>query len=298
MRSNSRRYEPRAGLAAPDEDRAVRPDGRRSGEVQWRPALLDAGTHRIPVRIYRPGPRSYGWLVWAHGGSWRAGSVEHWHGSVMDLARTSGCTVVSTGYRLAPGYRHPAQLEDVLTTLFWAGEQAADGEPLAVGGDSAGGTIAACAALARRDRDQPLAAQVLAYPPLDPDCAAASYTSERGAFPAAEDLRLAWETYRGGVETAVRGGIPLYSTPLAAQRLGGLAPAVIAVGELDPVRDDVKAYARRLREAGNAVRLKTFPGTPHAAFLAAGGPGAGNPGLRRWLGTALREQLQRRKETP
>lgn len=266
--------------------------------MQWRPALLDAGTHRIPVRIYRPGPRSYGWLVWAHGGSWRAGSVEHWHGSVMDLARTSGCTVVSTGYRLAPGYRHPAQLEDVLTTLFWAGEQAADGEPLAVGGDSAGGTIAACAALARRDRDQPLAAQVLAYPPLDPDCAAASYTSERGAFPAAEDLRLAWETYRGGVETAVRGGIPLYSTPLAAQRLGGLAPAVIAVGELDPVRDDVKAYARRLREAGNAVRLKTFPGTPHAAFLAAGGPGAGNPGLRRWLGTALREQLQRRKETP
>ena len=266
--------------------------------MQWRPGWLDAGTHRIPVRIYRPGPRSYGWLVWAHGGSWQAGSVEHWHGPVTDLARTSGCTVVSTGYRLAPGYRHPAQLEDVLTVLSWAGEQAADGEPLAVGGDSAGGTVAACAALARRDRDQPLAAQVLAYPPLDPDCAAASYTSARGAFPAAEDLRLAWETYRGGVETAVRGGTPLYSTPLTAERLGGLAPAVLAVGELDPVRDDVTADARLLREAGNAVRLKTFPDTPHAAFLAAGGPGAGNPGLRRWLGTALREQLQRRKETP
>jgi acetyl esterase len=165
------------------------------------------------------------------------------------------------------------------------------------GGELVALNVAACAALARRDRDQPLAARVLAYPPLDPDCAAASYTSERGAFPSAEDLRLAWGMYRAGVETAVRGGTSLYSTPLAAERLGGLAPAVLAVRELDPVRDDVTEYARLLREAGNAVRLKTFPGTPHAAFLVGGGPGVGNPGMRRWLGTALREQLELRKET-
>lgn len=151
--------------------------------MQWQSVRLDAGTHRIPARIYRAGPRSYGWLVWAHGGSRQAGSVEHWHGPVMDLARTTGCTVVSTGYRPAPAYRHPAQVEDVLTTLSWAEDRTADGEPLAVGGDSADGTVAACAALARRDRDQPLAAQVLASPPLDPDGAAASCTSERGVFP-------------------------------------------------------------------------------------------------------------------
>ncbi|MFI8232723.1 alpha/beta hydrolase fold domain-containing protein [Streptomyces sp. NPDC085900] len=119
-----------------------------------------------------------------------------------------------------------------------------------------------------------------------------------GAFPAAEDLRLAWETYRGGSEIAVRGWTPLYSTPLTAKQLDGLAPAVLAVGDLDPVRDDVTEYARLLREAGNTVRLKVFPQTPHAAFLAVCGPGAGNPGLRRWLGTALWEQLERRKETP
>ncbi|MFE9446669.1 hypothetical protein ACFYO2_49260 [Streptomyces sp. NPDC006602] len=72
---------------------------------------------------------------------------------------------------------------------------------------------------------------------------------------------------------------------------------MLAVGELDPVLDDVTTYARLLGEAGNSVRLQTFPRTPHAAFLAGGGP-AGNPNLRRWLGTALREQLKRRKETP
>ncbi|MFI8232722.1 alpha/beta hydrolase [Streptomyces sp. NPDC085900] len=71
--------------------------------MQGQSVWLDAGTHRIPVRVYRPGPRSYGWLVWAHGGSWQAGAIEHWHGPVMDLARTTGCTVVSTGYRLATG---------------------------------------------------------------------------------------------------------------------------------------------------------------------------------------------------
>ncbi|MFE9446670.1 alpha/beta hydrolase fold domain-containing protein [Streptomyces sp. NPDC006602] len=201
MRSNSWRYESRGSLTAPGGADAPRPH-----EAHWVPRWLGAGTHRIPVRIYHPRAQAYGWLVWAHGGSWQAGSVEHWHGPVMDLARVSGCTVVSTGYRLAPGYRHPAQLEDVLTTLSWAQGQTADGEPVAIGGDSAGGTIAACAALARRDRNQPLAAQVLAYPPLDPDCAAPSYTREQGAFPTAEDLRRAWRTYRGRTGAADAAG--------------------------------------------------------------------------------------------
>ncbi|WP_392961085.1 hypothetical protein [Streptomyces sp. LN245] len=96
----------------PGEDTGVGPGVRRPDEAHRESRWLDAGTHRIPLRIYRPGAQAYGWLVWAHGGSWQAGSVEHWHEPVMDLARASGCTV-------------------------------------AVGGDSAGGTIAACAALAR-----------------------------------------------------------------------------------------------------------------------------------------------------
>lgn len=278
----------------------MQPDDRRSDQPSWACHQVDAGTHAVPVRVYRPGPASYGWLVWAHGGSWHGGSLEHWHGPISDLARVSGCTVVSTGYRLAPRYQHPDQLDDILTTLAWAGEQSDAGEPVTVGGDSAGGTIAACAALVLRDRKEPLAAQVLAYPPFDPACAAPSYTRLPGAFPAAPDLRSAWRMYRGDTGKGVtRNGERLHSTPLEADRFDGLAPAILAVGELDPVIDDVTGYARRLREAGNEVRLQVFPRTPHAAFLASfHGAGEQGPTLRNWLGTALRDELKRQKETP
>ncbi|MBG0853691.1 alpha/beta hydrolase [Streptomyces spinoverrucosus] len=115
VRSNGGRHElPGAGRRP---STARRFDDRQREEAGWEPRLLDAGTHHIPVRIYRPGSDPYGWLVRAHGGSWQAGSVEYWHGPVMDPARVSGCTVVSTGYRLAPRHQHPAQLDDVLTVL-------------------------------------------------------------------------------------------------------------------------------------------------------------------------------------
>jgi acetyl esterase len=273
-------------------------DDYPSGNVSWECDQADAGAHHVPLRVYRPSPAPYGWLVWAHGGSWHGGSLEHWHGPAMDLAAVSGCTVVSTGYRLAPRHRHPDQLHDVLAALAWAGRQAG-GEPVAIGGDSAGGTIAACAALALRDGDTPLAAQVLAYPPLDPGCAAPSYTSLPGAFPAAADLKAAWRAYRGDTgEAAAGNGERLHSTPLEADRFDGLAPAILAVGDLDPVIDDVTGYARRLRQAGNDVTLRIFPRTPHAAFLSPF-PGAGkrDPSLRSWLGMTLREQLNRQKET-
>ncbi|WP_407986375.1 alpha/beta hydrolase [Kitasatospora sp. CMC57] len=138
------------------------------------------------MRVFTPGARPVGWLVWAHGGSWRAGSVEGWHGATADLARISGCTVVSVEYRLSPAHRHREAMADVLTALDWTFTQAAaEAGPtaVAVGGDSAGGTLAAVAAMACRDRELPLAAQVLAYPPLDPSCTAPSYTRHRGNFP-------------------------------------------------------------------------------------------------------------------
>ncbi|WP_307835491.1 alpha/beta hydrolase [Streptomyces adelaidensis] len=295
MRTDDGRYGPPDAGLRPFS--AGRLDDLQREAAGWEGRSLDAGTHSVPVRVYRPGPNPYGRMVWAHGGSWQAGSVEHWHEPVMDLARVSGCTVVSVGYRLAPRHRHPAQLDDVLTALSWAGEQAEHGEPVVVGGDSAGGTIAACAALARRDRGEPLAAQVLAYPPLDPACSAPSYTRDPGAFPAAEDLRQAWRRYRGASSTAVRDGVKLHSTPLEAVRLDGLAPAILAVGDLDPVADDVTEYARRLAEAGNDVRLRVFPHTPHAVFLAADGSDPHGPPLRKWLGTLLRDRLRPRKET-
>lgn len=281
--------------------------GPHDEPVQWGPVRLAAHSHAVPARVYRPARPLAGWLVWAHGGSWQTGSAADWHHATADLARASGWTVVSVDYRLAPEYTHPAGLDDVLTAVRWARGQAAaesEGDPpvVAVGGDSAGGTLAACAALVLRDRGERLAAQVLAYPPLDPACDAPSYRTAPAAFPTADWLRSAWRAYRGtGTGEKPRNGSQngahdgLYSSPLeAAGRLGGLAPALLAVGDADPVRDEVTDYARQLRAAGNTVTLKVFAGAQHGAFLqpAAAAPRPG--GFRPWLGSRLRQQLTHR----
>nr|ADK54883.1 esterase/lipase [uncultured soil bacterium] len=234
----------------------------------------------VPARVFRPSNGRDEWLVWAHGGSWIRGSVEGWHEPCADLAVRSGCTVVSVEYRLAPRHPHPAALTDVLTIMDWASTQSGR---VAVGGDSAGGTIAACAALTWRDLGRSLTAQVLAYPPFDPECRAGSYSL--GTFPAKSDMQAAWRLYRAN------GPGDAYSTPFDAHDLSGLPPAVLGIGSLDPVCDDVHDYAERLRAAGITVEMRVFPGLPHGVFLQ---PGA-NP-LRDWLGSALRD-LTAIKET-
>ncbi|MEU6309338.1 alpha/beta hydrolase [Streptomyces sp. NPDC047014] len=267
----------------------VRPsDGAGRVTVSWEQASLPSAAGPLPARVYRPAattPR--GWLVWAHGGSWRGGSARDWHGSTAELARTSGFGVVSVDYRLAPEVRHPAMVEDILSALDWARTQdhpAARPPVLAVGGDSAGGTLAACAALVCRDRGVPLAAQVLAYPPLDPRCAAPSYHRFPDLFPTAAYLTAAWQDYRDAGRPVAADGTRLYSTPFEAAGLRGLAPAVLATGELDPVADDVHRYAELLRAAGVEVLLREFRQTGHGAFLQ---PGQGPASMGGWLGPAL-----------
>ncbi|QES53512.1 esterase [Streptomyces venezuelae] len=279
--------------------------------VSWEQVSVPTPSGPLSARVYRPGTASpQGWLVWAHGGSWRAGSAQDWHGATAELARHSGFGVVSVDYRLAPDVRHPAMVEDILSALTWAGEQpggpagarstaassasstAATCAPpvLAVGGDSAGGTLAASAALVCRDRGVPLAAQVLAYPPLDPRCAAASYHRFPDMFPTAAYLTAAWEDYRHPGRPVAADGTRIHSTPFEATDLRGLAPAVMATGDLDPVGDDVHHYGRLLRAAGVHVALREFRQTGHGAFLQPGrGPG-GHPeaSMRGWLGLALR----------
>uniref|UniRef100_A0AAU2JJS7 Alpha/beta hydrolase n=1 Tax=Streptomyces sp. NBC_00049 TaxID=2903617 RepID=A0AAU2JJS7_9ACTN len=269
--------------------------GKNRVAVRWEQVRIPAPSGPVPARVYRPGASApHGWLVWAHGGSWRAGSAQDWHGATAELARLSGFGVVSVDYRLAPEVRHPAMVEDVLTALAWARDQAGGTVPLAVGGDSAGATLAACAALACRDRALPLAAQVLAYPPLDPGCTAASYHRFPDMFPTASYLTSAWQAYQAPGRPCAADGTRLYSTPFEAPDLRGLAPAVLATGGLDPVGDDVHRYARLLRAAGVPVALREFRHIGHGAFLQPAGGPAG-PGahdsdtLHAWLGAALHQ---------
>ena len=237
--------------------------------ISWGELLIED----VPARIYRPVDAWQGWLVWALGGSWIRGSAAGWHEVCADLARLTRATVVSVDYRLAPEHPHPAALEDVLTVLDWVAGQAGD-EDVSVGGDSAGGTIAACAALSWRDQGRRLAGQVLAYPPMDPECRATSYGPR--VFPTREGLMGSWRAYLGAGD-----GVG-YSTPFEADDLSGTAPALLVVGEYDPVRDDVEEYAMRLLADGVAVRLEVLPGVPHGAILA---PGP----MREWIGSAFLE---------
>lgn len=224
----------------------------------------------VPVRVLQP-ERPAGSLVWAHGGSWQRGSAQAWHEPCADLAARSGWTVVSVDYRLAPAHVHPAALDDVCTVLEGV---RAGGARVVVGGDSAGAALAASAALRARDAGRPPAAQVLVYPPLDPACASPSY--DEGGFPSREELRAAWRCYAGSGDAEPSADL----SPLAAPDHRGLAPAVIAVGTLDPVRDEVRAYAERLTAAGVPVAFREFAGMAHAAFLDGGAHGQR---LRAWV---------------
>lgn len=220
---------------------------------------VTADGSRVPLLVHRP-QHPKGWLVWAHGGSWQAGSAEAWAPVTAALAAGSGWAVVSVDYRLAPTHRFPAAIFDMLAALDYAESRARDA-PVAVGGDSAGGTIAALTALARRDTGGHVPLQVLAYPPLDPDCTRPSYHASPTAFPTAAGMTAAWRLWLGD-EPA---GSPV--TPLQATSLAGLAPAAMVVGGDDPVRDDVTAYAHRLDRDGVASVLRVLPGVGHADVL-------------------------------
>ncbi|MFC4908906.1 alpha/beta hydrolase fold domain-containing protein [Actinomadura gamaensis] len=237
----------------------------------WSPMCLPTPDGAITARLHRP-PATDRWLVWAHGGSWRSGSSAEWHAPVSDLALAARATVVSVDYRLVPAHRHPDALRDVLAAVMWARVQT--NLPVAVGGDSAGATLAADAALVLRDRGVRLAAQVLAYPPIDPACRAPSYRRAPAAFPDRDALRAAWAAYQGG-----RPHPGLYSTPAEAADLRGAPPAAIAVGVADPVIDDARDYAARLRRADVPVHLDEVPGLGHGAFLT-------SPSFRRRLAAA------------
>lgn len=191
--------------------------------VDWQDHTIDAGDRQIPIRVFTPlGDDPPDVLVWAHGGSWVSGSVEEWHGPCALMAALAAVTVVSVDYRLAPMHHHPAALLDILAALDWAQTRFA---PLwlGVGGDSAGGTLAANAAVARRNAGTPLAAQVLAYPPLDPTCDSAAYHAQPQVFPSRNRMLAAWRTYTWWRRPGLRDRTPAVDT-LARARPDPAAP--------------------------------------------------------------------------
>jgi acetyl esterase len=176
--------------------------------------------------------------------------------------------VVSVDYRLAPEDPYPAPLDDCFTALKWAAAHATeiggDASRIAVGGDSAGGNLAAVCALLARDAGGPaLALQALIYPVTDVDFETASYVANgEGYLLETEQMRWFVESYTAGkIDPA-----DWHVSPLRASDLAGVAPAVVLTAEYDPLRDEGAFYANRLRDAGVEVEYKCFDGMIHSFF--------------------------------
>ncbi len=215
----------------------------------------------LPVRVYRPeadGPTPT--VVFFHGGGWVVGDLDTHDEPARRICHDVGAVVMSVDYRMAPEAPFPAPFEDCLAAAQYVAKHIADfgGDParLVVAGDSAGGNLAAAVAVACRDRALPLAAQLLIYPACDLAREYPSYEENAdGYFLTRSDTRDAIARYTEGSDRTDPRVSPLYTPDL-----GGLAPAVIAVAEHDPIRDDGAAYAAALEKAGTPVRLRPFEG--------------------------------------
>jgi acetyl esterase len=239
----------------------------------------------IPARRYQPAG-AHGTIVWLHGGGWVMNGLAAVDAMCRILATTAGATVVSVDYRVAPEHPFPVPLDDCFDALRWIAEL--DGSsPLVVGGDSAGGNMAAVCALRARDAGGPqLAAQVLVYPATDTDMTTASY-AEHGSnellMLGTKEMAWFFDQY---VPNARDREDPEVS-PLRAQDLSGLPPAIVVVAEYDPLRDDGLRYAERLSASGVDVTLLSYDDMPHVFFSFVNLFEAGNEAVTR-VGEKLR----------
>ena len=226
------------------------------------------GPHgEIPIRLYYPsGDLPFAVLVYFHGGGWVIGDLNTHHGFCHALAKTSSCLVVSVDYRLAPEHPYPAAVEDAYAAASWVAENSdaihSDPDRFAVGGDSAGGHLAAVVALMARDRKGPrIDLQVLIYPITDCNFNTPSYTENKEGYMLTRDLmKWFWNHF---IEDEGEANHP-YVSPLQAENLSDLPQALIVTAEYDPLRDEGEAYGKRLQEAGVKVVLSRYPGMTHA----------------------------------
>ena len=219
----------------------------------------------LRARVYRPSKGApIGTVLWIRGGGFVLGSLET-DRIAAPLALASGCAVVSFEYRLAPEHPFPAAIDDCDAVLRWVAEHApalgGRAGRIAVGGDSAGGNLAAALALIARDRGGPeLALQVLLYPMIARRFDGASRRDpEMAALARAEANEWFWQQYLGD-----RDGSDPRACPLCAETLAGLPPALVLTAEYDVLRDEGEAYAERLERAGVPVEVRRFAGMHHA----------------------------------
>ena len=228
----------------------------------------------VPLRIYRPIGDAQGTLHYVHGGGWAVGNLATVDHTARRLSRDLGMVVVTSSYRLAPEHPFPAAFEDSLTAARWVLQNRAElggaGCPAIIGGDSAGGNLAAAVSIALRDSNDGTGVfdcQLLLYPAVDlrPNREYASRVRDADPTLVAGNLDMYAADYAG---TADRSD-PLIS-PLAADSLSGLPTALIVVLSVDPLHDEAIAYADRLRDSGVIVEVMEFDNLTHGFVHFAG----------------------------
>ncbi len=245
----------------------TQPDPPAVAQVQDLEASGPAGP--IPVRTYRPAgsvaQARLPALVYFHGGGWVIGDLDTHDVLCRQLCNLSGCAVVAVDYRLGPEHRFPAAAEDAIAATRWVRQQAdvllLDASRLAVGGDSAGGNLAAVVALAARDAgDLALAFQLLIYPATDQRRGAPSHeTNGQGYLLTRESMDYYHDNYLGGASH----DMDWRASPLLHASHAGLPPAFVLIAGYDPLRDEGLHYAQKLSDAGSTAALVNFERQVH-----------------------------------
>jgi acetyl esterase len=237
------------------------------------PLSIPAPHGTIPARIYTPkklrkntglGPA----LVFFHGGGWVIGDLETHDVACRKLADEGELIVISVDYRLAPEHKFPAAVDDAIAATRWVSANAVklgiDAARVSVGGDSAGGNLAAVVAIAARDGNGPaIAGQVLIYPAVDLTMTHPSHSEPETS------LLLTHSVIRWFCDHYLNGAADVHdwrASPVRAPTLTGLPPAYVLTAGADPLRDEGDEYAARLKQAGVSVTYKHFPGQFHGFF--------------------------------
>jgi len=251
----------------------------------------------IQLRILVPKQQTRGVIVWYHGGGWVIGSIAESDTLGRKLAERNSCAVVLVEYRMAPEHPYPTPVNDSYAALEWVSANleriaGTTDVPLIVGGDSAGGNISAVMTQRARDRSGPkIDLQVLVYPATDADLDRPSCMEPENQLLLSRDgMRWFWDHYCSDVSRRAEPD----ASPLRAEDLSGLPPAVIMTAEHDPLRDEGEEYAKRLEEAGVPVDFQRVAGQMHAFFTLLMLPGS-ELGMQQ-IAKAVRALIVRRKK--
>jgi acetyl esterase len=261
-------------LPVPQGRQAIAHQSAMAGRTQPIGAVRDLSAGGVPARLYTPrgAAARTPLLVFLHGGGFIYGDLDSHDATCRVLAERAGVRVLAVDYRLAPEHPFPAAYDDSIAAYRWAVDNAAtlgaDPERLAVGGDSAGGNLAAVVAIEAARTGLPLAFQLLVYPATDNyQRATRSYELFGEGFYLNQGfMDLASESYTPDPEIRRDPRV----SPHYADLPEGLAPAYVATAGFDPLRDEGESYARLLAEAGVTVELKRFPDQIHGFFNVVG----------------------------